>query len=119
MEAVGEGHDSEGSEWIVQVLEKKDDRAIVGFCLGWHRIRWRRPLWKIKHTKSADKCAKSMFKKLRVYTISDQDDSGPWIRKNFPEIFYVCNAGIHLCEGATWLGMSFRFPGFQYRSCFQ
>ncbi len=22
--------------------------------------------------------------KLRVYTISDQDDTGPWIRKNFP-----------------------------------
>lgn len=33
--------------------------------------------------------------KLRVYTISDQDDSGPWIRKMFPELFYIASPGVH------------------------
>ena len=27
--------------------------------------------------------------KLRVYTISDQDDAGPWIRREFPTLFYI------------------------------
>ncbi len=31
--------------------------------------------------------------KLRVYTISDQDDSGPWIRKTFPTLFYIVSPG--------------------------
>ena len=51
-----------------------------------------------------------MYKKLRVYTISDQDDSGPWIRKNFPDIFYIVTPGYNYAR-AEWLGMSFPFPG--------
>jgi len=51
-----------------------------------------------------------LFKKIRVYTISDQDDTGPWIRKNFPGIFYIVTPGYNYTR-ATWLGMSFPFPG--------
>ena len=47
---------------------------------------------------------------MRVYTISDQDDSGPWIRKNFQAIFYILSPGYNYAR-ATWLGMSFPFPG--------
>ena len=108
MEAVGEGHDSEGSEWIVQVLEKKDDRPLwVSVWGGTNTLA--QALWKIQHTKSAE-IAKTLYKKLRVYTISDQDDSGPWIRKNFPEIFYIVTPGYNYAK-AEWLGMSFPFPG--------
>ena len=108
MEAVGEGHDSEGSEWIVQVLEKKDDRPLWVSVWGGTEYAGAGTL-ENQHTKSAE-IAKSMFKKLRVYTISDQDDSGPWIRKNFPEIFYVVTPGYNYAK-AEWLGMSFPFPG--------
>ena len=34
MKGVGEGKDSEGSDWIVKVLEKNDDRPVMGFCVG-------------------------------------------------------------------------------------
>ena len=47
--------------------------------------------------------------KLRVYTISDQDDSGPWIRKNFPELFYIASPGVHdggAYHYSTWSGIS-------------
>ena len=47
--------------------------------------------------------------RLRVYSISDQDDAGPWIRKEFPDLFYVVypsspNSGEYYY--ATWTGIS-------------
>ena len=50
MEGVGEGKDSEGSDWIIKTLEKNDDRPL------WISV-WGGPntlaqaLWKIKQTK--------------------------------------------------------------------
>ena len=108
MEGVGEGKDSEGSNWIVNVLDKPDNRPV------WIAV-WGGPntlaqaLWKISKTKSAAD-AERIYKKIRVYTISDQDDSGPWIRKTFPSIFFVVTPGYNYSK-ATWLGMSFPAPG--------
>jgi hypothetical protein len=108
MEGVGDNKDSEGSDWIVNVLEKADDRPV------WISV-WGGPntlaqaLWKIKKTKSAA-AAEKIYKKLRVYTISDQDDSGPWIRKNFPGIFFIVTPGYNYAK-ATWLGIAFPLPG--------
>lgn len=108
MEGVGAGKDSEGSEWIIKVLEQKDDRPLwVSVWGGPNTLA--QALWKIKQTKSAAE-AERLYNKLRVYTISDQDDSGPWIRKNFPSIFFVVTPGYNYNK-ATWLGMSFPMPG--------
>ena len=78
MNGVGEGKDSEGSDWIVQELKKSDKRP-VWFCV-WGGVNvLAQALWKIQHTMNvadAEKC----YSKIRVYTISDQDDAGPWIR---------------------------------------
>jgi hypothetical protein len=45
--------------------------------------------------------------KLRVYTISDQDDTSAWIRTQFPDIFYI--SSIHAWNEyglAAWTGIS-------------
>jgi hypothetical protein len=34
---------------------------------------------------------------MRVYTISDQDDSGPWLRREFPGLFYIVSP-----SGTDW-----------------
>jgi hypothetical protein len=108
MQGVGEGKDSEGSEWIIKILEKPDSRPL------WITV-WGGPntlaqaLWKIKATKPAAEAAR-MYAKLRVYTISDQDDSGPWIRKEFPSVFFVVTPGYNYSK-ATWLGINFNAPG--------
>jgi hypothetical protein len=108
MQGVGEGKDSEGSDWIMKVLEKNDDRPLwVSVWGGPNTLA--QALWKIKNTKSA-KEAEKLYKKLRIYTISDQDDTGPWIRKNFPTIFYVVTPGYNYAK-ATWLGIAFPMPG--------
>ena len=108
MEGVGEGKDSPGSDWIIKVLEKDDDRPV------WISV-WGGPntlaqaLWKIKQTKSAS-AAQKLYDKIRVYTISDQDDSGPWIRENFPSIFFVVTPGYNY-GNATWRGIASNSPG--------
>lgn len=30
-----------------------------------------------------------LIDRLRVYTISDQDDAGPWLRREFPGLSYI------------------------------
>jgi hypothetical protein len=108
MEGVGAGKDSEGSELIISALQKDDERPL------WISV-WGGPntlaqaLWKIKKTKSPAE-ARRLYKKLRVYTISDQDDSGPWIRKNYPDVFYIVTPG-YSYNKATWMGISLPMPG--------
>jgi hypothetical protein len=92
MGGVGEGKDSQGSEWIIQALSKSDPRPIW-FCVWGGPNTLAQALWKIKKTKStAD--AQKLYNKVRIYTISDQDDSGPWIRKTFPDIFLCRDTGL-------------------------
>lgn len=108
MEGVGENKNSEGSDWIVQILKKKDSRP-VWFCVWGGTNVLAQALWHIQHTLS-DAEATKLYNKVRVYTISDQDDTGPWIRKNFAGIFYVVSPGYNYAN-ATWLGMSFPYAG--------
>lgn len=103
MTAVGPGMDSEGSDWIIQVVDKNDQRPV------WISV-WGGPnalaqaLWKVRQTRTLAE-VQSFVSKLRVYTISDQDDSGQWIRREFPELFYVVSPGGYYGR-ATWSGIS-------------
>ncbi|MEG8988591.1 nucleoside hydrolase-like domain-containing protein [Ignavibacteria bacterium 4148-Me] len=99
MLAVGEGNDSEGSEWIIKTLEENDERPLW-ICVWGGVNTLAQALYKIKNTKT-EKEAKRLIAKLRVYTISDQDDSGIWIRKNFPDLFYIVSPGDDY-GNATW-----------------
>lgn len=108
MQGVGEGKNSEGSDWIVKILEEKDDRPLW-ICVWGGPNTLAQALWTIKNKRPKEE-AEKLYKKLRVYTISDQDDSGPWIRTNFPNIFFVVTPGYNYAN-ATWLGISFPLPG--------
>jgi len=107
MEGVGKGKDSEGSEWLIKVLEKDDNRPV------WISV-WGGPnclaqaLWKIKETKSQAE-AKRLIAKLRVYTISDQDDTGYWLRKTFPDLFYIVSPGNY--GTSTWVAINREIKG--------
>ena len=107
MAAVGEGQDSPGSELIVQVVDRDEPRPV------WVSV-WGGPnclaqaLWKVRATRSPE-AVQAFVSKLRVYTISDQDDTGPWIRKTFPGLFYIASPGMHAGGAyhyATWSGIS-------------
>ena len=65
-------------------------------------------LWKVRATRSPEDLDRFVAK-LRVYTISDQDDSGPWIRKTFPGLFYIVSPGYHAAGAyhhSTWTAIS-------------
>ncbi|MFC2137398.1 nucleoside hydrolase-like domain-containing protein [Bacteroidota bacterium] len=103
MMGVGEGKDSEGSEWIIKELEKNDEHPLwISVWGGVNTLA--QTLYKIENTKSIE-VAEKMIAKLRVYTISDQDDSGIWIRNNFPNLFYIVTPGDHY-GSATWTGIN-------------
>jgi len=103
MLGVGEGMDSEGSDWIIKVLEEKDERPL--WISTWGGVNTlAQALYKIRATKSPE-TAKQLIAKLRVYTISDQDDSGIWIRNNFPNLFYIVSPGDNY-GSATWTGIN-------------
>ncbi len=107
MNAVGEGQDSTGSELLIAAVDSDDARPIWVPVWGGPNVL-AQALWKVRATRSPAELA-TFVAKLRVYTISDQDDSGPWIRKNFPQLFYIASPGIHAGGAyhyATWSGIS-------------
>lgn len=108
MLGVGDGKDSQGSDWIIKVLEEKDERPLwISVWGGVNTLA--QSLHKIKATKSATE-AERLIAKLRVYTISDQDDAGIWIRNNFPNLFYIVNPGDHY-GSATWSAINMVVKG--------
>ena len=65
-------------------------------------------LWKVQKTRTPAALA-TFVARLRVYTISDQDDSGPWLRKTFPTLFYITSPGVGsggAYHHSTWSGIS-------------
>jgi len=109
MAAVGEGKDSEGSEWVISVVDRGDERPVWVPVWGGANVL-AQALWKVKATRTPAEVDK-FVSKLRVYTISDQDDSGPWMRRVFPKLFYIVSPGYEENGGgsyhfATWVGIS-------------
>ncbi len=103
MDGVGEGKDSEGSDWIIKMLEENDERPLwISVWGGANTLA--QALYKIEKTKTAAE-AQKLIEKLRVYTISDQDDSGIWIRNRFPDLFYIVSPGDHY-GSATWIAIN-------------
>lgn len=113
MQGVGDDMDSEGSDLIVQELEKDDDRPLWISVWGGPNVL-AQALFKLKRTKSKEELNR-LIAKLRVYTISDQDDSAMWLRKTFPDLFYIVSPGDDYGP-ATWLGIKNTYDGINNES---
>ncbi|MBE3109490.1 MAG: DUF1593 domain-containing protein, partial [Acidobacteria bacterium] len=91
----------------VQAVDRDDPRPVWVLVWGGPNCL-AQALRKVRGTRSPDQVEK-FVSRLRVYTISDQDDSGPWIRKTFPRLFYIASPGFHAGGAyhyATWSGIS-------------
>jgi len=107
MLGVGEGKSSEGSRHIIEMVDKPDKRP-VWVCVWGGANCLAQALWDVKYTRSAEELD-AFVSKLRVYTISDQDNSGRWMRITFPNLFYIVSpSSVDNQEypRATWTGIS-------------
>lgn len=106
MEGVGQGNDSPGSEKLIEVVDREDPRPVWVTVWGGPSVL-AQALFKVRSTRTEEEVNKFVAK-LRIYAISDQDDSGPWIRKEFPELFYIVTPGSNsggAYHHATWIAI--------------
>lgn len=107
MEGVGPGKSSEGSRHIIEIVDRPDERPVwISIWGGANCLA--QALWDVKYTRSSEQLD-AFVSKLRVYTISDQDNSGRWMRITFPKLFYIVTpseVGHHEYYKATWTGIS-------------
>lgn len=102
MAGVGESKNTEGSDWILKSLDDDDSRPLwISVWGGVNTLAQALYSLKANHTPAE---VEQIVQKLRVYTISDQDDSGIWIRKNFPNLWYIVSPGGY--EHATWAAIN-------------
>jgi hypothetical protein len=85
--SIGSGRDTEASQWIIQVVDQPDPRP-VWVCIWGGSADLAQALWKVQQTRSAE-ALQAFIRKIRVHAIADQDATGPWIRQQFPTLFYI------------------------------
>jgi hypothetical protein len=107
MAFVGEGKSSPGSQLIIDAADKNDARPLwIAIWCGANTLA--QALTDVRASRSPEELEKFVAK-LRVYSISDQDDSGAWIRREFPDLFYIVSPSTQDAKEyyrATWTGIS-------------
>jgi hypothetical protein len=84
---VGEGQDSEASDWIIEVLDRPDPRPVWFTIWGGPR-ELAQAIWKLEHTRPAAEAA-ALKRKIRVHSIADQDETAKWVKKHHPDVFWI------------------------------
>jgi Protein of unknown function (DUF1593) len=114
--AVGPDKMTAGAQAIINAADRDDPRPLwisvwggantLAEALGYVRAN--------RDTAALDR----FVAKLRVYSISDQDDAGPLIRQSFPGLFYIVKPSTPDSQeyaSATWTGISgdvyYNIPG--------
>lgn len=95
---------SEGAALLIERVDETDDPLWI-LCWGGPNVL-AQALRHVERGRSELDFA-HFRSKIRVYAISDQDDTGPWIRRRFPDIFYICSVhGWKEYGNATWIAIS-------------
>ncbi|MXP44569.1 DUF1593 domain-containing protein [Allopontixanthobacter sediminis] len=103
MGGVGPRMDSQGSAALLRQIEREDDRPLwIAVWGGANTLA--QALYRLRERHSPEVLA-DIVARLRVYAISDQDDAGPWVRKNFPKLFYIVSPGDNYAA-STWIGIN-------------
>lgn len=107
MAAVGDGRASAGSKLLLEAARRDDPRPLwVSVWGGANTLA--QALHDARATLSAE-ALDALVTRLRVYTISDQDDAGAWVRREFPRLHYIAMPSTQDGQeyaAATWTGIS-------------
>ena len=104
---VGDGKGTPGARRILAAADRDDARPLwISIWGGANTLA--QALHEARATRTPAEVER-LVSKLRVYAISDQDDAGPWIRREFPSLRYIVSPSTTDGEQyylATWTGIS-------------
>lgn len=107
MAAVGEGLRSDGSD-LLRTAATRRDTGPLWIALWGGANTLAQGLADARRELAPQELAR-LVRTLRVYSISDQDDAGAWIRREFPDLFYIVSPSTQDWREywrATWTGIS-------------
>ncbi|MBI5282611.1 MAG: DUF1593 domain-containing protein [Candidatus Solibacter usitatus] len=115
MASTGAGLSSEGAKALIRAVEREEARPLW-ICLWGGANTLAQALIELRATRTPEEVSR-LVGKLRVYSISDQDDAGAWIRRVFPGLQYIVLPSAQNSDDyyyATWTGIS---GDVYYRNC--
>jgi hypothetical protein len=115
MAAVGPGRTSPGSALLLRAADEADSRPL--WVLAWGGTNTLAQALSDARAARTPQDLAALVSRLRVYAISDQDDAGAWIRREFKTLSYVASPSTQDGEQyyfATWTGIS---GDLFYRNC--
>ncbi|PLV54267.1 hypothetical protein NV64_18235 [Erwinia sp. B116] len=109
MAATGAGKSTNGSALLLKAIERSTDSARPLFINLWGGANTlAQALQDLSQQQTAEQ-VRALTRNLIVYSISDQDDAGSWVREHYPEITYIVDPSSQSGEDyarATWTGIS-------------
>ena len=107
MAATGTDLMSEGATALIKAADRADARPLwISIWGGANTLA--QALMRVRDTRTPNELDE-FIEKLRVYSISDQDDAGPWIRREFPKLLYIVQPSTPTGGEyyyASWTGIS-------------
>jgi hypothetical protein len=103
---IGEGHDTEGSRWIVERVSAGSAEHPLNLSIWGGQTDLAQALWRVRATRGPAGLAE-FVRRFRAYDIADQDGIAEWMQQEFPGMYYVLSkapAGRDKRE-ATFRGM--------------
>ncbi len=83
---IGEGMDSEASDHLITVIDESPDPTWVLVWGGTRELA--QAIWKVKETRTESQL-NEFNSRIRIYSISLQDKSMPWLLTEFPDLFII------------------------------
>lgn len=105
--AVAAAKSTAGSAALLRAMQRQDSRPLW-ICLWGGANTLAKALLDLRANADGTTVAR-VVSRLRVYSISDQDDAGPWIRREFPALFYIVKPSSPNSSdyyATTWTGIS-------------
>lgn len=83
---IGDGKDTEASNHLITVI---DESPAPTWVLAWGGTReLAQALWKVKETRTSSQ-VNTFNSRIRLYSISLQDETMPWLIREFPDLFII------------------------------
>ncbi|KAH7113275.1 hypothetical protein B0J11DRAFT_553964 [Dendryphion nanum] len=95
---------SPGAQDLIAAIDASPEPLYVQLWGGANTLA--SAFWYVNSTRSISDLD-AFTSKIRAYAISDQDDTGIWIRQNFPQVRYIVSRpGFNQYPNAAWIGIS-------------